>query len=146
MYTSVQDLLNWLGGTITGSTCYFWELVLPSGSVQDHIIFGEFYLQNILGNSIWNTTTDYKSGSVRQLIRNYLSFRILVVLSGGIITEGFLYRSGQPIERPQLNTTINSMIEAFRVSSLNELAQLQDIAVMVNMDQPNYGRTPPPVM
>ena len=145
-YVSVQNVLDWLGGSITGSTCYFWELVLPSGSVRDHITYGEYYLHNILGNSVWDATTDYTSGSLRQLIRNYISFRILVVLTGGIITEGFLYRTGMPIERPQLLSTLTSMIESFKIASEGELMKLQTIVVFANMDQPAYGKTAPPVM
>jgi len=145
-YVSVQDLLNWLGGTVTGSTCYMWELTIPSGSINDHIIYGEHYLHNILGDTRWNATTDYTSGSLRQLIRNYVSFRVLVVLTGGIITEGFLYRTGMPIERPQLLSTLTSMIESFKSASEGELMKLQDIVVYAEADQPAYGKTAPPVM
>jgi hypothetical protein len=145
-YTQVSDIINWLNGTLSGSTCYFFEMTISSGSVQAHLDFGELFLRNSLGDSIWYSTTEQVSGSIQQLIRNYLSFRILAVLSGNVITDGFKYRSGQPIERPQLLPIIKNMMEAYETQAIIDLMRLQPSALVVDQDQPSYRNTAPSFM
>ena len=145
-YTQVIDIINWLNGTLSGSTCYFFELTISSGSVQTHLEFGELFLRNSLGDSTWYSTTTQVSGSVQQLIRNYLSFRVLAVLSGDVITEGFKYRSGQPIERPQLLPVIKNIKEGYEQAAIIDLMRLQPMILVSSQDQPSYRNTAPSFM
>ena len=143
--TSVQNLLDWMNGEYSGSSCLFYELDVSSGSVQDHIVYGEMFLHNTVGDSVWDSTTYYVSGSLGQLIRNYLSFRVLAVASGNIVTEGFHYRSGVGIERPYMLASIKSAMEAYYNDAMIDLQRLQTIGLVVDQDIVSYGHTAPPV-
>ena len=101
-YIDTPTIITYLGGTITGSTCYLWGLEIASGSVDSNINFSEIWVKGKIGDQMFDSrTVDWStqssatiSGSIKFAVLDYTCFRLSVVMSGGTITDGFDYQVG----------------------------------------------------
>ncbi len=102
MFTASDVIVSFLGGTITGSTAYMWGLEIPSGSVDSQIQHAEWFVQDMVGDALYNNySTDWTTQStgttqnaLKGAVMDYACFRIAVQVSRGVITDGFDYRVG----------------------------------------------------
>ena len=141
-----EDVRSYLNGTVTGSTYYFFDQTLSSGSVNEQITAANNYLYDILGTSVMDSTVEITSGSVIKCELLYSCMRTLVLLSGGVITEGFNWSMGASIQQPSMLGAYKNLIQEFKTAAENHLRSLQPIAVHEYSDIPSTGKTSPSVM
>ena len=142
------DISNEWGGSVSGTTYLFWNQSIASGSIQHHIEYAEKYIRYLVGESTWTSTDTVTSNNVYLLSLNYSLFRIAVMLSGGVITQGFDYTVG-PLDtrRSQSQTTFyRQLIETYRSTAWDILSALQAFVLYNDTDQPSYSETQTPVM
>ena len=143
---TAEDVRSYLNGTVTGSTFYFWDQTLSSGSLNEQITAANNYLYDILGTSVMDSTVEITSGSVVKCELLYSCMRTLVLLSAGVITEGFNWSMGASIQQPSMLGAYKNLIQEFKTAAENHLKALQPIAVHEYSDEPSYSKTSPSVM
>ena len=137
---NVRDALN---GTVTGSNYYFWDQTISSGSVLTQINLANYYLYGILGTTKMDSTDEVTSFHINSCELDYACMRVLVVLSGGVIVEGFDWQSGISIKQPHILNTYINLINSFKESAQLHLRAIQPICVSADSDVPVWARTSP---
>jgi len=143
---SAEDVRLRLNGTVTGSTYTFWEQELSSGSLWDMCSGSSTYLRGLLGDGVMDATDAVKARRVKELELLYTCFRTLVLLSGGVIVEGFTWRAGVQVSSPYMLPAYQGLIEGFRVAAWDLFKSLQTFVLSEDADQPTYHKTSPSVM
>ena len=143
---TAEDVRSYLNGTVTGSTFYFWDQSLSSGSINEQITAANNYLYDILGISVMDSTVEITSNHIKTCELLYSCMRVLVLLSGGVIVEGFNWSSGISVQQPAMLPTYKNLIQEFKFAAENHLRALQSLAVHEFSDIPSVGRTSPSVM
>ena len=139
---TAEDVRSYLNGATSGSTHYtFWDQTISSGSINENIIAANNWLYDILGTSTMDSTVEITSGSVIKCELLYSCMRTLVLLSGGVIVEGFNWSAGVSVQQPAMLPTYKGLIAEFKEAAQNHLRSLQEIAVTEEADQPSYGKT-----
>ena len=142
---TAEDVRSYLNGTVTGSTFYFWDQTLSSGSLNENITAANNYLYDILGISVMDSTVEITTNHVKTCELLYSCMRVLVLLSGGVITEGFNYSMGASIQQPSMLGAYKNLIAEFKTAAENHLRAIQPLAVHEYSDEPSYGKTAPSV-
>ena len=145
---TTEDIRLSLNGVYSGSdsSYWFWGQSINSGSVLAQINLSNYWLYGVLGTSKMDATDDRTYYHVRTCQLDYACMRVLLVLSGGVIVDGFSWNVGPSIQQPHLLNTYKNLIEQFKESAQLHLRAIQDIAVSEETDQPHYGNTATNVM
>lgn len=143
-----EDLRLALNGVYSGSTgeYWFWDQSVASGSVLAQINIANYYLTGILGSTKMAATDEVTMYHIKTAELDYACFRLLVVLSGGVITEGFNWTAGLTVQQPAMLPTYKHLIEQFKESALGHLDKLQPIAIHGEWNVPDWDTTSPSVM
>ena len=159
MFTAGDVVTSFLGGSITGSICYLWGLEISSGSVDTQIQHAEWFIQDMVGDALYNDyTTDWTTqstttiqNSLKGAVMDYACFRICVTASRGIVTDGFDYRVG-PLAASRSKaflTFFKDIIGNFRDQAFFKISKLMPLSyseetVMDTSDTPDFcGETSP---
>ena len=145
---TTEDLRLALNGTYSGSSSsyFFWGQEISSGSMLAQINLSNYYLYGVLGLTKMDDTTDRTYYHVRTCELDYSCMRVLIVLSGGVLVDGFSWSAGVSVQQPHMLNTYRNLIEQFKASAQLHLRSIQDIAVSEEADQPNYGSTATSIM
>ncbi len=155
---SANDVISdFLGGAITGSTAYVWGLTLTSGSVDNQISYAEYYIKSRVGDDLYNNSVgdwDVQSAAtlgnmVKSAVMDYVCFRISVMFSGGIITDGFDYQVG-PLRAARSRAYVqffDGLITKFRDAAEQKLIMLTPLSyssedVMNTTETPDWASEP----
>ncbi len=154
LFTASDVMVSFLGGTITGSTCYLWGLEIPSGSIDTQIQYAEWFVQDMVGDQLYNDyTTDWTvqststvSKSLKGAVMDYACFRVAVAASRGVVTDGFDYRVGPlAASRSKAFTTFfKDIIATFRDQAFFKISKLMPLSyseetVMDTSDTPDFA-------
>ena len=144
---TAEDVRKTLNGVESGSGYFtFWDQTISSGSVFQQINMSNDYLYGTLGLTKMDSTDEVISNHIKTAELDYACMRVLVLLSGGVVTEGFSWAAGISVQQPQMLSTYKNLIEEFKFLAQNHLRAVQEIAVTAEADQPSYGKTSPSVM
>ena len=143
---TAEDVRSYLNGTVTGSTFYFWDQTLSSGSLNEQIIASNNYLYDILGTTVMDSTVEITLNHVKTCELLYSCMRVLVLLSGGVIVEGFNWSAGVSIQQPAMLPTFKNLIQELKIAAENHLRAIQPIAVHEFSVIPQFSKTSPSVM
>ena len=141
---SCEDIRLHLSGVYSGSSndYWFWEQNINSGSMWSIISGSDVYLRQLCGDSVWDNTSADSVNNVKYLELEYVCFKTLVQLSGGIIVSGFDWSTG-PIRVSQSRTFDGwqSLINQFKESAMNRLKNVQTFVLSYDWSSPTWDRT-----
>ncbi len=154
MFSASDVVVSFLGGSITGSVAYLWGLEITSGSVDTQIQHAEWFVKDMVGDTLyvdyvtdWTTQSTATIGNaLKGAVMDYACFRICVTASRGIVTDGFDYRVG-PLAASRSKAfltffkdiTDNFRDQAFfKISKLMPLSYSED-TVMDTSDTPDWA-------
>ena len=142
-----EDIRLSLNGTYTsGSNTYsFWNVSLSSGSVLAQINLANYYITGLLGESKMAATDNTTFYHLRTAELDYSCMRVLTLLSGDVIVDGFSFTAGATVQQPLLLATFRNLIQDFRDAAMLHLRILQPIAVSAESDVSTYHDTAPSV-
>jgi hypothetical protein len=145
---TTEDVRLTLNGTYSGSNgnYYFWGQSISSGSVLAQINLANIWMYTALGSSIMTTTEQVTFFQVRALQLNYSCMRTLVVLSGGVISDGFNWSAGIKVDQPAMLPTYLQLISNFKDVADIYFRNLQPIGLMDDANPLELGHTAPSVM
>ena len=138
---TTEDIRLALNGTQTGSTYYFWDQEILSESVLAQINLANYYMYNLLGKEIMNSTDEITSNSVKTSQLYYSCFRLLGVMSGGVIIDGVSWQAGIRVESSQMSNSYEQMINSYKDSAMQYFHNLQPIAFTGDWEVPNWKGT-----
>ncbi len=146
-HVTCEDIRLALNGTYSGSdgNYYFWNVPLSSGSILAQINLSNYFLFGVLGDSVMNSTDDITSYHVRTCELDYSAMRVLVLLSGDVISDGFEFTAGVAVRQPHLMNIYRNLISEFKSSAQMHLKILQPLFVSEDSDVPVYKDTAPSV-
>jgi hypothetical protein len=140
---TTEDVRLALNGTITGSNYYFWGQSITSGSVLAQINLANYYLYGILGTDVMDSVDTITFYHVKTCELDYSCMRLLCLLSGDVIVDGFYITAGITIQQPSLLSTYRLLISEFKESAQLHLRAIQPIAVSGESDTTTYRETAP---
>lgn len=140
---TTEDIRLSLNGTTTGSNYYFWGVSLSSGSVLAQINLANIYLYGILGSEVMDSTSQITYYHVRACELDYSCLRVLTLLSGDVITDGFSFTAGVTIQQPLLLATYRNLQMGFRDSAIAHLKSIQPLHVAMEADATSFSSTAP---
>ncbi len=143
---TVEDVRLVLNGTFSGSNdeyVTFWGQSVSSGSVLAQINMANLYLHNILGDSTLNSTDETIAYHVRACELDYSAMRVITLLSGDVIVDGFNWSFGGSVQQPALLPTYRMLIQEFKESAQLHLRAIQPISVYADSDSGGYRDTAP---
>ena len=144
---TAEDVRSYLNGVTSGSGYFtFWDQTISSGSINENITAANNYLYDILGTTVMDSTVEITANHVKTCELLYSCMRVLVLLSGGVITEGFNWAMGASIQQPSMLGTYRNLILEFKEAAQNHLRAIQPLAVHEFSDIPSTGKTSPSVM
>lgn len=138
-----------LNGVYSGSSdaYWFWENSIGSGSLWQIISGSDAYLRFLCGDTLWDSTDSNTSQTIKYAEINYVCFKTLVNLSGGVLTDGFNWSLGPTrVETPAMLPAYRGLIDGFKLTSENFIKALLPASLSYDHDQPQYSRTAPSVM
>jgi len=138
-----EDIRLVLNGTNTGSDYWFWGQNLKSGSILSQINLSNYFLFGILGDTVMNSTDDITSYHVRTCELDYSAMRVLVLLSGDVISDGFNFSAGISVQQPLLLATYRNLISEFKESAQMHLRAIQPLFVTAESDTVKYQDVAP---
>jgi hypothetical protein len=140
-----EDIRLALNGAYSGSDnqYYFWGQGISSGSVLAQINLANYYLYGILGLSIMQSTDPITSNHVRTCELDYSCMRLITLLSGDVIVDGFNWTAGVTVQQPQLLSTYRNLIEQFKESAQLHLRAIQPIQVSAEGPTTTWSDTAP---
>jgi len=138
---TTEDVRLTLNGTLTGSTYYYWDQSISSGSVLAQINLANYYMYNMLGKTLMDDTTDITSSIIKTAQLEYSCFRLLVLLSGGVIIDGFNWEAGVKVENPKMLEAYKNLIEGFKSSYMLLINQIQPMVFTDDWDVPVWKDT-----
>lgn len=144
---TTEDIRLALNGTYnSGTEVYtFWGVELTSGSVLAQINLANYFLWNTLGESVMTSTDSATYYHVRTCELDYSAMRVLTVLSGDVITDGFEFTMGITVRQPLLMAAYRNLIDQFKESAQMHLKALMPIALRVDSDVTTYRETAPSI-
>lgn len=142
---TTEDIRLALNGTYSGSDgkYYFWGQGIASGSVLAQINIANYFLNGVLGSTLMDATDDVTFYHVKTCELDYSCMRLLTLLSGDVIVDGFNWTAGVTVQQPALLPTYRMLIEQFKQAAQLHLKAIQPIQVHADSDQPSYGDTAP---
>lgn len=146
---SAEEVRVRLNGVYSGSTdqYWFWESSISSGSLWDIISGSDIYLRDMCGESVWDDTDPDTVNKVKRTELNYACFKTLVILSGGVIVDGFVWATGPIRMDPRyMFAGWRNLIEEFGLTAQNNLRSLQTFVLDYEWDEPSWGKTATSVM
>ena len=135
-----------LNGSYIDPNYGFFGQNISSGSVHAQIALGDRELRSLLGDSVMNAQDTTTQNALQTLELNYSIYRVLVTLSGGIVTRGFSYNAGPSVSQPHLFNTYKTLIDEYRRKAEAMFWQLQPLTVAQNANMPRVHCTSPSVM
>ena len=142
-----EDVRLALNGSASGSTYYtFWDQTISSGSILAQINLANYWMYGILGKTVMESTDEITSYHVNTCQLDYSCMRVLIILSGGVITEGFNWNAGINVSQPAMLPTYKNLIQEFSFVAQNHLRAIQPLAVSAESDIPAVGKTATSVM
>jgi hypothetical protein len=145
---TTEDIRLTLNGTYdSGSGNYtFWDQTISSGSVLAQINLANIWLYGAVGSDVMNSVDELTSLRVNACELAYSCMRTLVVLSGGVITDGFNWNAGMAVQQPHLMSAYKNLISEFKDSATIYFLNLQPIGVVMESDDLTLGKPAPPMM
>lgn len=143
---TTEDVRNTLNGSCTGSTYYFWSKPINSGSLLAQINLANYDLYNMLGSSVMDSTDEVISSSVKSIELDMSCVRLLTVLSGNLITDGYSFKAGVEYNANRIVEGYGNLIKLYTDQALNKLKTLQSIAVIGETEEPVYDSPSPGYM
>ncbi len=140
-----EDVRLALNGT-TGSsatTYQFWSQEISSGSVLAQINLSHIFINGLLGTTKMASTDDTTFYHLRATELDYAAMRVLVLLSGDVITDGFSITAGITIQNPLLLATYRQLVADFKEQAQLHLRLIQPLAVSADSDIPSVRDTAP---
>jgi hypothetical protein len=145
---TTEDIRLTLNGTYNASSgsYTFWEQTISSGSVLAQINLANYWLYGTLGKDIMDSTDEIISFRVNSCELMYSCMRTVVILSGGVITDGFNWNAGIGVQQPNMLATYKNLINEFKEMAMNHFINLQPIGLTDESNALDIGSTPPSVM
>jgi hypothetical protein len=142
---TTEDIRLALNATYSGSSnsYFFWGQEISSGSILSQINLSNYFLFGILGDTVMNSTDDITSYHVRTCELDYSAMRVLVLLSGDVISDGFNFSAGISVQQPLLLATYRNLISEFKESAQMHLRAIQPLYVSAESDTTVYRDTAP---
>lgn len=103
------------------------------------------FLYGALGYSTMDSGDTIKANQVRACELDYACARVITLLSGDVIVDGFSFTSGLSVSQPLLLATYRNLQSAFLNSAQTTFRTLQTIAVRVDADVTQYRDTAPSI-
>lgn len=145
-----EDVRLALNGIFSGSdnppNYYFFDQAISSGSVMDHINLANIWLWATVGQQIMQATDTVTMAQIYAASVDYSCMRLLVVMSGDIIVDGFDIQAGVQVKQPHLYNAYRNLIEQFKSSAQLHLKALMPSEIHADSDIPVYQDTAPSVM
>jgi hypothetical protein len=138
-----EDVRQVLNGTYSGSSYVFWNVPLSSGSVLAQINMANYYLTGVLGQDKMAATDDVTFYHLRAAELDYSCMRVLTLLSGDVIVDGFSITAGITIQQPLLLATYRNLIAEFKEAAQLHLRAIQPLSVSAESNEPTYRDTAP---
>ena len=145
---TTDDVMHSMNGTYDSgsSNYYFWETDINSGSILAQINLANYYLYGALGISTMTSTDQVTMLHVRACELAYSCMRVLVVLSGGVITDGFNFSAGISLQQPNVLLAWKNLIANFKDMAELHFRIIQPIGLLQDADSLCIGSPAPPVM
>jgi hypothetical protein len=144
---TTEDVRLALNGTDNGSGSYvFWEQSITSGSVLAQINLANYYLYGVLGTSIMDSTDSIIHYHVNSCELAYACFRTLVILSGGVITDGFNFSAGISLQQPNVLLAWKNIISSFKDIAETHFKILQPMGIMADVAPLSLSTPASPMM
>ena len=142
---TTEDVRLALNGTYSAVTqeYTFWGQNLSSGSVLAQVNMANIYLHNILGDSTINSTDTSTMYHVRACELDYSAMRVITLLSGDVIVDGFNWAAGVSVQQPNLLATFRMLVAEFKESAQLHLRAVQPLFVTAESDSGGYRDTAP---
>ena len=148
---TTEDVRLALNGTYSGSdgNYYFWSKAITSGSVLAQVNLASYTMFGMLGKSVMESTEAsnpelYYHLRVAQL--DISCFRVLVTLSGNVITDGVSWSAGVQYSAPHMMESYRYLIETYAENALYHLKFLQPMSYMTETTIPGFRDTQPSMM
>ena len=142
-----EDVRLALNGTYDNTGSYtFWESIISSGSVLAQINLSNYYLYGILGISTMTSTDQVTQFHVMACELSYSAMRVLVLLSGGVITDGFNFSAGISLQQPNVLLSWKNLIMSFKDMAELHLKAIMPMGVMQDADALCINKTSPSMM
>ena len=110
------------------------------------INLANYFIYDILGSTKMAATDDATHYHIKTALVDYSCMRVLVVLMGGVVTEGFEWSAGVSIRQPHILSTYINLINQFKEAAQLHLRAIQPICVSDEWTVPSVGKTAPSVM
>lgn len=142
---TVEDVRLSLNGTWSANSgsVTFWGQSVSSGSVLAQINLANIYLYGVLGTSIMDSQDTITSFHVRTCELDLSCMRVITLLSGDVIIDGFGWTAGITISQPLILATYRNLQNEFKESAQLHLRILQPISISVEGPVSNYRDTAP---
>lgn len=124
----------------------FWEQTIDSGSVLAQINLANYYLYGALGTEVMDSTDINIMFHVNSCELAYSCMRTIIVLSGGVITDGFNWTAGINIQQPHMLLAWKNLIASFKDIAELHFRILQPVGFLMDADPLDLGDTTPSVM
>lgn len=141
---SCEDVRIQLGGVFSGSSndYWFWENNIPSGSLWQTISGSDAYLRFLCGDTIWDNTDANTAQAIKYCEINYVCFKTLVTLAGGVIVQGFDWSLGPVrVSTPAMLQTYTNLINGFGAEAEKFIRTLLPIHYLYDAEMPSIGKT-----
>ena len=144
---TTEDIRLTLNGTYDNTGSYtFWEQTISSGSVLAQINLANYYLYGVLGESVMDSTDRITLFHVNSCELAYACMRTLIVLSGGVITDGFNWSAGISIQQPNMLLAWKNLISNFKDIAEIHFKILQPMGIMSDVSPLFVSTTSSPMM
>lgn len=142
---TTEDLRLALNGTYSGSTgnYWFWGQSISSGSVLAQINIANYFMYGILGSSKMASGDEVILYHIKTAQLDYACMRLLVLLTGGVITDGFNWSAGVSVQQPQLLETYRELINQFKESAQRHIQAVQPCALAEDWEEYSWDTTAP---
>lgn len=141
-----EDVRLSLNGTVTGSTYYFWDSAIESGSVLAQINISNYWMYGLLGKTIMDSNDEVTKYHVKTCQLDHSCLRLLILLSGGVVTDGFDWSAGPSVKQNQMLPAYKNLIQQFKESTQLHLHALQPCAISGEWSVPSWSGTAPSTM
>lgn len=143
---TTEDVRLTLNGIYSGSTYTFWEQNISSGSVLAQINLANYWMYGSLGKEVMDSQDQTTYFHVKACQLAYSCLRTLVVLSGGVITDGFNFTAGITVQQPSMLSSYKNMISEFKELAELHFRALTPIGYSMDCDPMELHDTPPSMM
>ena len=142
---TTEDVRLALNGVYSGSNYVFWGQSIPSGSILAQINMANIFLYGALGYEVMDSTDLIMSYQVNACELDYAIARVITLLSGDVIVDGFTWTAGITVQQPLLLATYRNLQSAFLSAAQMQFRTLQKIQVSAEGPGITYRTTAPSV-